>query len=167
MYCSHYDSAQALGKLSVYAKTQATQLIKLFARKDYKGYIPLLAYSGMSGVAFATMLSFYLTEAKVKHEMAYVRKKNEKAHGSRIEVKTYSKEKRQFVFVDDFIDSGGTFDFVIKQCVTDACCNLGGAPIRFLSPNGDDSSLCLLHRKIDYQYPEDRTLKMIKRMLDN
>lgn len=114
MYNTHYSKAQNLPALSRIAKNKAESLIKLFSKKEYKGYTPILAYSGMSGVAFATMIAFHLSQANFKYAMAYVRKPRENSHGVSVEIMYNSPSPYQFVFVDDFISSGATFNRVIK-----------------------------------------------------
>lgn len=66
----------------------------------------------------ATAVAMYLDMLfpTFKFSMYYVRKEGEDSHGSHIEYECeMSGENNIGIFVDDFIDSGKTVEFVIKE----------------------------------------------------
>lgn len=148
MYTSHYGCSQNLGELSIKAEKIAKALKAEFRKKSYKGFIPLLAYSGMSGITFATMLSFYLTKKKALHGMAYVRKKNEQSHGGMIELATHSSQNYQIVFVDDFVSSGASCEYVLKQCIDTDTSMFPRSTLFCIADAKKNKVLCALHDQI-------------------
>lgn len=88
------------------------------------GGVPVLLYSGMSGVAHATALQLELHRRSVKVFMAYIRKPYEESHGSRVQTDipySYSSQRDKdafrdnvVFFVDDFVASGATRDRCLK-----------------------------------------------------
>lgn len=82
-----------------------------------EGKFPILVYRGMSGVAAANTIANFMTSQHGTHyAMMYVRKKNEKSHGQRIEYTTRHQGDREivWVFCDDFISKGKTMLDVVK-----------------------------------------------------
>lgn len=118
----HYSYAQKPNLLVPWSNKVAENLYSFF--KDTET-MPVLIYSGMSGISCATsiMQSFYNLFQKNLF-MIYVRKENEESHGTSLEYENlsltpdgnsffnydYSVQKIQscLVFVDDFISSGST-----------------------------------------------------------
>lgn len=123
---THYSAALNASALD----ETCTELAASIKRKSEEtGLIPLLLYSGMSGIALATAISIALwRDHKMEPMMMYVRKPDEDSHGSRVEsskglftqIKWNEEEhkhtkkdvRRLVVFVDDFICSGRT----TKRC---------------------------------------------------
>jgi hypothetical protein len=161
MYSSHYDCSQELKKLNRLAASRAAELIKRFTKKEYRGFIPMLVYSGMSGIAFATAIGIHLEKAKARYVMAYVRKKNENSHGEKIEYTSLGADRKyQLVFVDDFICSGDTFNYVISRCVASEQLP---SNIRYTMPEEEDHALTLLHIKGKGKYEiTGKHLRIIK-----
>lgn len=112
---SHYSHAQEMKDLRPAARKAARVIYKEF--KD-TSRCPALCYSGMSGVAMATAVAMYLDMLfpGFKFNMYYVRKDKERSHGTHIEYEceVYG-ENNIGIFVDDFIDSGSTAEYVIKE----------------------------------------------------
>jgi orotate phosphoribosyltransferase-like protein len=117
---SHYSFGQKPSDLRSLSKTTAEQLSDMFA-KQLPGKVPLLVYTGMSGVSHATALSLYLEPYGNEFAMAYVRKAGEKSHGTQIEFDRVNRRNTAkdpeyvLVFVDDFVSSGATFKRVFKK----------------------------------------------------
>jgi orotate phosphoribosyltransferase len=115
--------------LQARAAAWAADLIaKCRDRKNKTKKIPILCYSGMSGVAAATALSLALLELnpKFKFRMAYVRKKGEDSHGNSVEhdLEDHTDtewEKTFLVFVDDFVSSGASRKYVVLNCYGQFC----------------------------------------------
>ncbi len=77
---------------------------------------PVLCYSGMSGIASATMMGYFLSQRGLKVGYIYVRKSDEESHGTPIETSSNgSIDYGVPVFVDDFCDTGSTLLFVMKS----------------------------------------------------
>lgn len=107
---SHYSSAQNPEILIPQARGWAEWFIEKYKKSKR---FPVIVYTGMSGIASATALSMqiYATDPNFRFGMIYVRKPNEKSHGSRIERQFDKKmdgQKNQYIFVDDFICSGAS-----------------------------------------------------------
>lgn len=74
----------------------------------------VLCYAGMSGTSHAVALSLALNRlygTSITIGMVYVRKQYEKSYGRPVEFSNV-KEDATFIFVDDFIDTGSTFNTV-------------------------------------------------------
>lgn len=114
---SHYSNAQRPRELYTNAAQQVQdKLVRAYnGRSDVR---PVLCYQGMSGIASATAVRLYLhlNFPMFTCGMLYVRKPDEKSHGSRVEIEyphgwsmnDEGRARLEAVFVDDFIDSGGT-----------------------------------------------------------
>lgn len=110
---SHYTGSLALkpDKLEEWADKVASTLPMFL-----QGKRPLFCYSGMSGIAHATALSLaYYQHHGACFGMLYVRKPEERSHGSRVEsnISGVENENSVLVFVDDFVSSGETRNRVI------------------------------------------------------
>lgn len=110
---SHYSLAQEPLLMIPWAKKIA---YKIDAKYRNSPILPVLIYRGMSGVAHATAVSLmYTLETGKTLGMIYVRKSNEKSHGSSIEYdsdfiyRENNPNKIDLIFIDDFISSGETF----------------------------------------------------------
>lgn len=122
-YSTHYNDglSQHMTRLSEVAMKRAKELVSDFNPKKgkYKGFSPLIAYSGMSGISMATAVAMMLRlkHPKFKFGMVYVRKDDEKSHGRPVEF-VISDDVAQYmlVFADDFISSGTTGNFVYRKC---------------------------------------------------
>lgn len=87
------------------SRTKATKKQKLF---------PVFVYTGMSGIGSATglMLAIHAEDPDFQFGMVYVRKPEEKSHGSRIEHQMDNHDgemRKRFYFVDDFTCTGTSF----------------------------------------------------------
>lgn len=92
--------------------------------EDLKAYClkwnldPIIIYSGMSGISYATLLGLWFEQNQVNHYKMYVRKEFEESHGKPIEHSLdmgWSEYRGQvLVFVDDFVEYGITR----KRCLT-------------------------------------------------
>lgn len=117
---THYSFAQTPRKLYAWAKVAAHAV-----REEAKALkkTPVLCYCGMSGTAMATAVEMAMAfRAKEECElgMIYVRKKGEKSHGSPVETSagkacSFDPETHFFIFVDDFVCHGGTFEYVERK----------------------------------------------------
>lgn len=116
---THYSKAQDPAYMTEWARTAYTQLTGLWEGK--KDRVPVLVYSGMSGIASATVLSLVLHKHGVVFGMVYVRKVGEQSHGYGIEhhlPELWSSEgyaRLEPVFVDDFISTGETMRYCISR----------------------------------------------------
>jgi hypothetical protein len=125
---SHYSIAQQPGKLKTWARKTADKLLKdsrgLMRNKGQKPLF-LLYYCGMSGIALSTALASELNSRgpRCRVGMVYIRKENEKSHGYRMEVHGVMSNARNYallpVFVDDFIESGDTFEWCRSVMASD------------------------------------------------
>lgn len=107
---SHYSQAFT-PNFSTKCRYAAKELARQFEGLG-KGY-PVLCYTGFSGVTAATMLAMYLSELGLRVEQIYVRKPGEKSHGSHVEFSNRNLGQHAVpVFVDDFVDTGGTHNMV-------------------------------------------------------
>jgi hypothetical protein len=130
---THYSLAQKTRDLHAQALVWADFLVKWTRQRGNKRKIPVLCYSGMSGIASATALSLILTikYPRFKFCMVYVRKENENSHGEKIEHNLFggegsvftleslvageAKEKMFPVFVDDFVSGGSTRQYTMAK----------------------------------------------------
>jgi orotate phosphoribosyltransferase len=80
-----------------------------FTEIQKKHSVDAVAFTGSSGCAIGFTLA-------VTHKipLIYVRKDNEKSHGNKIEC-SYCGELRNYVIVDDFIDSGSTVQLIAAR----------------------------------------------------
>lgn len=109
MVGTHYSLAQNSRALRDWAWDAAE-----FIHTKYGGVENMVAfcYRGFSGVAMATALSMaYAVKYDIQLNLLYVRKFGEKSHGCPSELNFDDNDTRieECVFVDDFIDGGGTF----------------------------------------------------------
>lgn len=87
----------------------------------------VLFYSGMSGTSLATaIVTAQMIGYGVKSRQMYVRKVGEKSHGCEIEFcngrHDYGGETKYYIFVDDMLDKGTTFQFCrdrVKKYLSD------------------------------------------------
>lgn len=97
---------------------------------------PVLLFRGMSGTTLATRVSDSLA---VKHDMVYVRKPEERSHGSHTErAETFTDLPKLYVFVDDFIGSGNTLKQTIKHVMRGR-----SGPLLSLTANGGAATIRL------------------------
>lgn len=102
---SHYSLGQNADRLIIWANIVVEALPKYL-----DGMLPLFCFSGYSGSSHATALTMkYFEKYGPKYGMAYVRKLNEKSHGSPVQINAYQLRDARvmFVFVDD-CPGGGT-----------------------------------------------------------
>jgi orotate phosphoribosyltransferase len=71
--------------------------------------VPVLVFTGFSGITFATALAFEFHKRGKSVDMILVRKQYEQSHGNPVHSSTSDFKDRTYVFVDDFISSGATF----------------------------------------------------------
>lgn len=116
---THYSQAFNPDVMKNWAKT-ALPLIKAAISLKFPDHIPVLLYSGMSGVSHAMYLSNLMHTRRFKHEHIYIRKKREESHGQPVEYSSFKcddfkKQKYVLVFVDDFISTGSTVNFCLSR----------------------------------------------------
>jgi orotate phosphoribosyltransferase len=119
---THYSQAFNPEIMKTWAK-KALPLIKTAMALKFPGHIPVLLYSGMSGVAHAMYLSNLMHSRRFKHEHIYIRKKREKSHGRPVEYSAFKcddfkKQKYVLVFVDDFISTGSTVNYCLSRVIS-------------------------------------------------
>lgn len=116
---THYGIAMA-NRIGDWAQAMAEDIAYLCI--DEPTAFPVLVYRGMSGVASATALSIFLNKTGTVHGKLYVRKDEEKSHGSSVEASDLfemdSGQTPLYIFVDDFIDRGGTLEAVLDKVQT-------------------------------------------------
>lgn len=120
MDTSHYSNSMQPNLLGPWAKKMSVSFKNLFLKKnaEFRDYIPVLCYSGMSGVAHATALALELYKIGLKFHMGYVRKDTERSHGCQVETSNDVSDSGKMgvlVFVDDFISSGNTREYVVSK----------------------------------------------------
>lgn len=124
MNTTHYSDSMLPAVLATWAVVMARDIVNKFSKKgEFASCIPVLCYSGMSGIAHATALSLELSKKKnFIFNLIYVRKQNESTHGHSVEwSSSYSKRsKYMLIFVDDFISSGTTQDYTLSSALN--CC---------------------------------------------
>lgn len=104
---SHYGNSMNVAYMRKWGMTIAERVIELI--KDNK--FPMLAYRGMSGTTAAISITSHIPEEYAPYyARVYVRKKNERSHGSSVEYSDIYSHKREVVVIvcDDFISSGTT-----------------------------------------------------------
>ena len=112
---SHYSNVQQPALLQAKADLWAKWLMReCKARGKGQTVAPILVYTGLSGIGSATALSMRLASLsgnRFKFGMIYVRKPNERSHGSKIETQLdeIGDMPVKLFFVDDFISAGYTF----------------------------------------------------------
>lgn len=110
---THYGSSMDAFYMGEWGRKMAACVSELIDAGKY----PILIYRGMSGTTTATAIAVNIKEDH-RHQfgMVYVRKKNEKSHGSKIEYSKLDPANREIVWVlcDDFLSSGKTALEVIK-----------------------------------------------------
>lgn len=110
---SHYGSSMNPHYMAEWGRTIAKEVDALIA----DGKFPILVYRGMSGTTAATAISMFINKTdNVDFGTVYVRKKNEKSHGSSIEHSRIILGERKPVWIicDDFICTGGTALEILK-----------------------------------------------------
>lgn len=151
---THYSDAQRPAALFDKASEIVEKIFRQFFTEEQE-YLPVLSYSGMSGISAVTAVSYLLQQKLEKvalpyaFGMAYVRKPNEESHGLPVEFDyVYGRHSlplctlpKSLIFVDDFIDSGHTRDYVFQH-VEDYLTRLGGEVLgRFLATFRDTSHI--------------------------
>lgn len=106
---THYSIGQNACELRDWAYKAAE-----FIHNRYGGAESLVCfcYRGFSGISMATALAMvYSIKYDIQLNLMYIRKENEKSHGAPTELSFDENENQilECVFVDDFIDGGGTF----------------------------------------------------------
>lgn len=113
---THYSKGQTMNQL-VDAATVLSERVHNEYLKTNK--IPLFVYSGMSGIASATAIALYYYQCyDYQVEMIYVRKENEKSHGSSIEISNRELLRSSDIqpyFVDEMICGGDTLKYCISK----------------------------------------------------
>ncbi len=107
---SHYGISMKANELKKWAK-----LVSKFIVADCKEdkVIPVLIYTGMSGITAATALALHFP-VKFRFILEYVRKEKEESHGCRVEnsdsvnCRFDTPNNVRYYLVDDFICSGAT-----------------------------------------------------------
>ena len=95
---------------SEFAERMRLSIIRFRALKDYLK-IDAIAFSGSSGCAIAFVLA-----AEFKIPLIYVRKDGEKSHGgSMVECNDRRAIIKEYLIVDDFVDSGNTVNHIIQS----------------------------------------------------
>lgn len=170
METTHYGQAMRMDRMATYVEGAVRFLTEtprfpnaqayyetMCASSDTDPFVPrhpLFIYTGMSGVAAVTAVAMRLREKhpNFKFNMAYIRKEDEKSHGSHVEfalmdqtVPIYQREKVAkylrmncyYVFLDDCIDSGATFhrcidtlNTFLDQALFDASRVPGATPVK-------------------------------------
>ena len=143
---THYSLAFKPAELSRWAVKEAKRLANLFV--NTKG-LPVLVYTGLSGVSTATALAIELDKYQVKYGMAYIRKGRESSHGCDMEhtYNLWNCHDYYMVFVDDFVDMGDTTRRCYKKLA-----NTYGKPTGIvfslcMATNRDDSAIKTLKKK--------------------
>lgn len=115
---NHYSFAQETLQLISHANDAAEMIMKDFPENGDK--IPVLCYSGMSGIAHATAISIALQMRNVPFGMVYVRKRNERTnseHSVEVNIPLLNGKTGIMVFVDDFISSAKTMVYVFLKII--------------------------------------------------
>lgn len=135
---THYSKAQDPAHMSSWAQRAAIQLVEMWKGKELR--VPVLLYSGMSGVASATALSLELAVRDIKFGMMYVRKVGEQSHGMAVEhylppvLEDEGFKRYEPVFVDDFTACGDTMRYCLKV-LKQKRGEVGVDPERWVIPN--------------------------------
>lgn len=135
------------------------------------GKFPILAYRGMSGTTTATAIAVNIPQKhRTNFGMVYVRKKNEKSHGTRVEYSTLYPGDREVVWVlcDDFISSGATALEIIKTVAQFFDMEIPLDNVRFalsLSENFSEvaNTLNTLESSLSFRCDGDKTAKSVHR----
>lgn len=122
---THYSCSLDALQLNMRA-TQLAASIAILTLGEKTGALPILLYTGMSGIAGATAIAMALwRDHQIEPGMMYVRKENEVSHGSPIERSEFNmfqrrtrRDGREYVedipcfviFVDDFVGTGATVE---------------------------------------------------------
>lgn len=104
-YLGHYSAGLRPELLQLQAENRAEELLERLPTDT----VPVLVFTGFSGIAFATALALEFHKLDKPVDMMLVRKQGEPSHGTPIHCSTSDFKDRTYVFVDDFIDSGATF----------------------------------------------------------
>lgn len=107
---SHYSKAFEGHKFYQSLRYAADEIVQEFENAGV-GF-PVLCYSGFSGTTAATVLALYISES-MRVEQLYVRKPTEKCHGNPIESSSDDLSGGVPIFVDDFVSSGYTLNYVM------------------------------------------------------
>lgn len=103
----HYSYALNPLVLSEIAERRAKQIKETVVTNK----VPVLVFTGFSGIALATAIALELTKLKFSFHMLMVRKQGEadQCHGDTVQCSLSRLTKDCcFIFVDDFVDSGKT-----------------------------------------------------------
>jgi hypothetical protein len=117
---THYSNVQNAMILQKRSTEWAKHLIEL---QSEEGFYPVLVYTGMSGVGYATglFLELYRQAPDLNVGMCYVRKEDEDSHGGNIEFNLHRDENgrhlknRKYIFVDDFICTGESYGYAMAK----------------------------------------------------
>ena len=104
-FLGHYSFGLRPDLLQTHAEDRATELLQRIPTDS----VPILVFTGFSGIAFATALALEFHKREKPIDMMLVRKKGEQSHGTPVHCSTSDFKDRTYIFVDDFIDSGATF----------------------------------------------------------
>jgi len=157
---THYSLAQKPSQLNEQAIVWAKALVEYCKQRSKKNKkIPILCYSGMSGIASATALSLELQRSfpKFQYAMAYVRKENEKSHGESVEHSIFEFIKEEIdehflpVFVDDFVSGGGTRGYTMSK-VYDYFCKVRRYEFGDFKQKMEDTSSARFVLTIQFNY---------------
>lgn len=127
MTSTHYGNSQNPESLFPWARKMAQNITRRYLRNG-DNILPILAYRGMSGVATATaIMAFIPAKYQDAVGMMYIRKPDEKSHGSEIEHTiniTSSRPTRHILIIcDDFIDDGDTVTTIATKAITRLMCD--------------------------------------------
>ena len=104
-FLGHYSFGLRPELLQLHAENRAEELLERLPTDT----VPVLVFTGFSGIAFATALALEFRKQNKPIDMMLVRKQGEQSHGTPVHSSTFKLKNRTYVFVDDFISSGATF----------------------------------------------------------
>lgn len=124
MYGSHYSQSMNAQEMQSWGSRIVEHIEEIFFADNavHADKIPMLCYTGMSGIAAASTINALMSgEHCYKMCSMYVRKSDEQSHGLPVEFfvgyhskKIDSPEDFIFIFCDDFVESGKTMGRVIQ-----------------------------------------------------
>lgn len=101
----HYSSGLRPDLLQAHATERVNDILQ----RVPKDSIPVLVFTGFSGIAFATALALEFYKLGYPIDLMLVRKPQDQSHGNPVHCSTTDFKDRIYIFVDDFISSGATF----------------------------------------------------------
>lgn len=164
---SHYGSSMNAFYMGEWGRKIASLIVSIIETDKY----PILIYRGMSGTTTATAIAVSIPEEH-RHNfgMVYVRKKNEKSHGQKIEYSSLDPANREVVWIlcDDFISSGKTALEIIKEVSTYFEFDMDLDALRFAVSLGDPFSdvadrLNTLETAVNIRQSGSKTIKYVRK----